>query len=105
MAKLHERRGNVTLALEHYQKFFEAYPKKSAAYIVEAAYMVAQIHARKGRKAEAEKWYNKVIYNQKALSTSEAPVGASYAAEAKYIKVSVTYDELRAIKIPNNPAS
>ena len=80
MAKLHERRGNVTLALEHYQKFFEAYPKKSAAYIVEAAYMVAQIHARKGRKAEAEKWYNKVIYNQKALSTSEAPVGASYAA-------------------------
>ena len=104
MAKLHERKGNVTLAQEFYEKYFSAYPKKNPAAIIEAAFQVATIHARKGHKTEAEKWYKKTIYNQKALSTASAPAGASYAAEAKYILVAVTYDELRAIKIPSNPA-
>lgn len=102
MAKLNERRGNLTQAQNYYKQYYQAWPKNPAS-VVESAYMVAQIYARRGRKADANTWYQKVISAQKALSQKE-PVGVGYAAEAKYILVSKTYDDLRSIRIPNNPA-
>lgn len=103
MAKLWERRGNLTKAQELYKKYYDARPKNVAG-IIESAYMVAFIHAKKGHKTDAEDWYKKVIYQQKHLSDGKNPVGASFAAEAKYILVSKTYDDLRSIRIPANPA-
>jgi tetratricopeptide (TPR) repeat protein len=103
MAKLWERRGNITRAQNYYKQYYDARPKNPTG-IIEAAFMVAQIHARKNHKTDAEDWYKKVIYQVKQNSTKQNPVGASYAAEAKYILVAKTYDDLRAIRIPNNPA-
>ncbi len=103
VAHLWERRGNITKAQENYKKYYDARPHNGAG-IIESAFMIAQIHAKKGRKTDAEDWYKKVIYQQKQFSTAKDPVGASYAAEAKYTLVAKTYDELRAIRIPSNPA-
>jgi tetratricopeptide (TPR) repeat protein len=104
MAKLQERRGNITKAQEFYKKYYDARPNNPAG-IIESAFMVAQIHAKKGRKSDSEDWYKKVIYQHKHLTSDKSPVGASFAAEAKYILVSKTYDDLRAIRIPANPAA
>lgn len=103
MAKLWERRGSITKAQELYKQYYDARPK-DAGGIVEAAFMIAKIHALKGKKSDAEDWYKKVIYQQKHLSTSGQTVGVNYAAESKYILVSKTFDDLRAIHIPANPA-
>ncbi|HMN67419.1 MAG TPA: tetratricopeptide repeat protein, partial [Bdellovibrionales bacterium] len=103
MAKLYERRGNITKAQDLYKQYYDARPRNSAG-LIEAAYKVATIHMKKGRRSDAEDWYKKVIFQQKKLSTKEAPVGVSYAAEFKYYFVSKTYDELRAIKIPQDPS-
>ncbi len=103
MAKLWERRGNITRAQEYYKQYYDARPP-NRTNIVESAFMVAQIHARKNRRSDAVDWYKKTIYQSKQFSKKEAPVGVSFAAEANYILVSATYDELRAIRIPANPA-
>ena len=102
-AKLNQRRGNITKALDLYKKYYEG-PHRQPAETIEAAFQIATLHAKKGHKTDAEDWYKKTIYQQKKLSTKEAPVGVSFAAEAKYILVAKTFDELRAIRIPANPA-
>ncbi|MGE3681652.1 MAG: tetratricopeptide repeat protein [Bdellovibrionales bacterium] len=102
MAKLQQRRGNITLAKSYYKQYYDARPKNGAA-LVEAALQIAQIHARKGQRKDAEDWYKKTIGQQKYQSQTK-PVGVRFAAEAKYILVSKIYDELKAIRIPANPA-
>jgi tetratricopeptide (TPR) repeat protein len=102
-AKLQERRGNITKAQEFYKKYYDARPK-NPGNIIEAAYIIGKIHSRKGQRNEAEEWCKKVIYQQKQFATKENPVGVSYAAECKYAMVARTYDELRSVKIPANPA-
>lgn len=103
MAKMYERRGNITKAQELYKKYYDARPNNPPG-IVESAFMVAKIHSRKGHKNDAEEWYKKVIYQQKHQSAPDKPVGVRFAAESKYILVSKTFDDLRAIKIPADPA-
>ncbi len=97
-AKLQERRGNITLAQNLYKQYYDARPKNSAQ-LVEAAWHVARIHSLKGRRSDAEDWYKKVIFQNRNLK-----VGASFAAEAKYILVAKIFDELRAVRIPADPA-
>lgn len=102
MAKLQERRGNISKAQDFYKQYYDARPK-NPEQLIESAYRVAKIFAKRGKHDDAEDWYKKVIYQQKQYSTPEKPVGASYAAECKFVLVSKTFDELRAIKIPANP--
>jgi len=102
MAQLQERRGNITKAQDLYKQYYDARPGNKAG-LIEAAYKVAKIHQAKNRKSDFEDWCKKVIYQVKVHSTKEEPVGVSYAAECRFIEVSKTFDELRAIKIPQNP--
>jgi len=101
-AKMWERRGNITKAQEFYKKYYDARPN-NPANVIEAAFQVAQIFYKKGRKNDAEEWYKKVIYQQKHIATDKT-MGASQAAHSKYILVSKTYDDFKALKIPANPA-
>lgn len=104
MAAMHERRGQITKAQGLYKEYYDARPKNPAG-LIEAAYKVATIHKLKGRRSDAEDWYKKVIYWQKRSSTNDAPVGVSYAAEAKFFLIQPTFEEFRKIKIPSNPAA
>jgi TolA-binding protein/Flp pilus assembly protein TadD len=102
MAKLNERRGNITRAQDFYKQYVDAGPS-NAANLIEAQFNVAQINLKKGKRAEFEKGCQKVISMQKRLSKSANPVGVREAAECKYVQVSKIFDELRAIRIPANP--
>lgn len=103
MAKLHERRKNMSKAQEAYEKYYQGFPPNHENHI-EAGYRVAKIYLAKTNHTEYEKWCGKVLYQQKKHSTAEKPIGASYAAECKFNTVAKTFDELRAMKIPANPA-
>ena len=103
MAKIWERRNGISKAQEYYKQYYDARPGNPSG-IIESAFKVSEIFGKKGRKQEAEDWCKKVIYQQKQFSTADKPVGVSYAAECKYGLVAKTYDELRSIKIPANPA-
>jgi TolA-binding protein len=103
LAQMDERRGAITKAQGEYKQYYDARPKNSAA-LVEAAYKVAKIHKQKNHRSDFEDWCKKVIYQQKHLSSKENPIGISYAAECRFDQVAKIYDELRAIRIPANPA-
>lgn len=104
MAKMNERRGNLTKAQEFYKEYFQRIGGGNKSNSMDAAIAIAQIDAKKGKRAEAEAGCKKVIGLYKAWATKENPVGASAAAECKFNMVAKTFDELRAIRIPNNPA-
>jgi Tfp pilus assembly protein PilF len=102
MAKLNERRGNITQAQNFYKQYVDAGPN-NPSNLIEAQYSIAQINLKKGKRSEFEAGCSKVIAMQRRLSSSKAPVGVREAAECKYIQVSKIYDELRAVRIPANP--
>jgi len=102
MAKLNERRGNITKAQEYYKQYLDAGPN-NPANLIEAQYTIAQINLKKGKRNDFEEGCKKVISMQKRLSGGNNPVGVREAAECKYIQVAKIFDELRAIRIPANP--
>jgi tetratricopeptide (TPR) repeat protein len=103
MAKIWERRGNQSKALDFYQKYYDSGAHTPAA-LVETCFAIADINSKRKNVTEADKWYNKTIAVQRKVSTKDKPVGVSFAAESKFHVVYHTYEELRAIKIPANPA-
>ncbi len=103
MAKLNERRGNLTKAQEFYKQYLSV-GGNNANSVMDAVVAIAQIDKKKGKRAEADAGCKKVIATHKRLATKENPIGASAAAECKYGTVYKTFEDLRAIRIPSNPA-
>jgi cellulose synthase operon protein C len=104
MAKIWERRGSPWKALEFYDKYYSTNPG-NAASLIESAFTMAKIREAMGHKKLAEEWYQKTIAIQRRVSKSDNPVGAAAAAESKFKLVYKTYEELRSIRIPTNPAN
>lgn len=103
LAKMWERRGNQTKALDYYQRYYDSNPKNAAA-LVETTFAIAETYQKRKNIKNADTWYNRTIAVQRRVSTKEAPVGIGFAAESKFRIVYHTYEELRAIRIPANPA-
>ena len=103
IAKMWERRGNQSKTLEAYQKYYDSNPHNPSA-LIETMFSIAEIYNKKHNTTEADKWYKRTVSSQKNVSTKDKPVGVSFAAEAKFHLVYHTYEELRATKIPANPA-
>src|SRR5689334_9714712 len=102
MAKLNERRGNITKAAEFYKQYLDAGPNQPAN-LIEAQFAIAQINLKKGKRNDYEEGCKKVINLQRSRSKADNPIGVREAAECKYVQVAKIYDELKAIRIPANP--
>lgn len=103
IAKMYDRRGMQSKALEYYQKYYDSGARTPAA-LVEATFSIADIYNKRRNTKDADKWYKRTVSIQKKISTSDKPVGVNFAAEAKFHLVYHTYEELRSIRIPANPA-
>jgi cellulose synthase operon protein C len=103
IAKMYERRQNANKAMEYYQKYIDSNPHNPSA-LVESTFAIAEIHNKKKHVKDADTWYTKTVAVQRRLSSKEKPVETGMAAEAKFHLVYHTYEELRAIRIPANPA-
>ena len=103
MGKLNERRGSITKAMDSYKQYYDS-GVPNPEQRIESAWRVAKILSKKSRANDADEWYKKVAYQQRKHSTTEKPIGVSYAAEIVYNRVFKTYTDLRAVRIPNNPA-
>ncbi len=104
MAKLWERRPNLRRALDYHNQYYKSNPG-SAALLVETVFTIAKINESLGRRKDAEEFFNKTIAIQRRVSKSDNPIGAASAAEAKFKLIHKTYEELRGIRIPSNPAN
>ena len=101
IAKMYERQKRWDSAIKSYEEYLRGATTPAGA--IEATFTIAQIRDRLKQKPAAEEGYKKTIALQRRLAAKEN-VGASFAAEAKFKLIYKTYEELRAIKIPNNPA-
>ncbi|MGE0762528.1 MAG: tetratricopeptide repeat protein [Bdellovibrionales bacterium] len=104
MAKVWERRNNPRQALKYYLEYHAMNPS-NAGGLVESTFAIAKIYERLGNRKQMEEWYKKTIAIQRRVSRSDNPIGVQYAAEAKFHLVYKTYEELRSIRIPANPAN
>ncbi len=103
LAKMDDRRGQAKSAMDNYDKYIKSGPSESLR-IVESAFRIAELHQQRREADEAEKGFRRVIAISKRLASAGQPAGVQYAAEAKFHIVYKNYDELKSIRIPNNPA-
>ena len=103
-AKVLERNGMFEKAISEYNRYVTSGTTHRAG-IIEAAFTMAKLHERLNHAKPAKEWYEKTVALQKKLSSAEKPVGASFAAEAKFQLVRHLYDDLIAIPVPANSAA
>lgn len=104
IARIWEKRQNYNMATKYYEQYINSNPTNGAS-VVEAAFKMAQINEIRKRMKPAEEWYQKTVSIQRRLSKGGNLVGVSFAAEAKFKLVYKTYEELKRIRIPQNPAA
>lgn len=102
MARIYERQSRWDSALGQYEKYINS-GTSNAAGVVEAHYRIAKIHERRNRRKLVDEWMEKTVAVQQRLARRGAAVGVSFAAEAKFYLVSKTFNDLVAIRIPQNP--
>ncbi len=104
IARIWEKRGSYKWACIYYDKYINSNPV-NASSVVEAAFKLGSLNELRKRRKASEDWYKKTVAIQRRLAKGGKVVGVRYAAEAKFILVKKTYDELRRIKIPRSPAA
>lgn len=103
LAKMDDRRGMAKQAIENYDKYISSGPNE-ATRIVESAFRIGELHQQRREIEPAEKSFRRTVAISKRLAGEGKPAGVPYAAEAKFNLVAKNYDDLKAIRIPNNPA-
>ena len=103
LAKMDDRRGQAKMAIENYDKYIKSGPSESL-HIVESAFRIGELHMQRRQADDAEEAFRRTVAISKRLSGSGKPAGVPYASEAKFHLVYKHYDELKSIRIPNNPA-
>ncbi len=104
MATIYRKQGSITKASEKYQEYVAARPS-SQEKLVEASYHVYDIARKKRMNGEADEWKQRTLSMQRRFAPDKRGVGATYAAQIKLEDAVKSFDELRAIRIPANPAA
>ncbi len=101
IAKIYQRMGQSDKAIAQFNKYISSGTSNKSG-LVEAAYTIAKLHEQHERHKVAREWYEKTVGMQRRLSTEGRPVGASFAAEAKFKLIYKYYEDLVSIRIPMN---
>lgn len=104
MATLYRKQGSISKASEKYQEYVGARPSFEEK-VVESSYWIYFIAKQKRMNAEADQWRQRTLSLQKRFAPEKRGVGAMYAAKIKLEDANKSFDELRAIRIPANPAN
>lgn len=103
IATIERKRNFFTKSVEDYKKYIASgagTPEKN----IEAAFHIADITQRLGRRAEAEEWRVKTLNLQRRAAPQKKGPGAEYAAKIKFAETAKLVDELKSLRIPNDPA-
>ncbi len=103
IATLYRKQNSLSKASEKYQDYVNA-GSGSHERIVESAYWVHDMSARLGRRKISDDWKQKTLSLQRRYSPEKKGVGATYAAKIKLAETSTVFSDLKAIRIPADPA-
>ena len=98
MATLYRKRKQFSLASTAYRDYINV--AKLDERSVEAGYHVYEIAKRLNQNSLMEEWKQKTLSMHRRLGGS---AGAQYAAKIKLAEANLIYQELKSVKIPQNP--
>lgn len=98
MATLYRKRKQFALASSAYRDYVNL--SKLDERSVEASYHVYDIALRQNQRSLSEEWKQKTLGMNRRLG---GVAGAQYAAKIKLHDADLIYQELKAVKIPQNP--
>ena len=104
MANLQRKQGSLSKASENYQNYVNS-GAGSQERNVESAFWVFDISKRLNRVSAMNDWKKKTLGLQKAYAPNKKGPGAQYAAQIKLADATLIFNDLKAIRIPANPAA
>jgi TolA-binding protein len=102
MAEIHRRAGQNKAAADRYKEYFGFFLDNEKS--IEAGYRVYDYFKSQNNSHDTEVWKHKVLNAQRKLNPKKKGPGASWAAKILLDDASVFFYEMRAIKIPSDPA-
>jgi TolA-binding protein len=99
-----ERQKLSSRAIQYYKLYIDSNPT-NLSHLIEAHFKIADYSDQLKRRNDAKEWYEKTIGVQRRLSSRTKGVGAWYAAESKLRITKPLLDDLKSIRIPQNPAN
>lgn len=103
IATLYRKQGSLSKASEKYQEYVNR-GGGSSEKNVESAYWVYDMARKLNKSQLANDWKRKTLGLQKNYAPNRKGVGATYAAKIKLEEADGLFSELKAIRIPGNPA-
>lgn len=99
IGEIYEKRNSLAMANGYYEQYINAGPR-DMKLVITAAYRIAKNAEKAGNRKKSEEWYRKVIGLKKRAG---GDIGSREAAEAQFKFVLPTLEELKSIRIPNDP--
>lgn len=102
VAKIHDKAGQVSAAMAKYKEYLSG-GASDPANVVEANGRLFELSKAK-RSDETESWRNKTIAVARRLAAEGKKFDASWPARARLAECEEIFQEMKAIKFPNNVA-
>ncbi|MGZ5279375.1 MAG: tetratricopeptide repeat protein, partial [Pseudobdellovibrionaceae bacterium] len=103
IATLHRKQGSLSKASENYLNYVNS-GAGTQERNVESAFWVYDISRRLNRISLMDDWKKKTLRLQKSYAPNRKGPGSTYAAKIKLGDATVVFNELKNIRIPQNPA-
>ena len=101
MAQIYRQLNQRSAAVDKFEEYVGSNPS-DYENVVEAHYWLSQLVRV---PSEAKEWKEKTINVQRRLAQKKRNVGVKYAARLRYEDANQTFQQLRAVRIPANPAN
>lgn len=99
IGEIYEKRNSLAMANGYYEQYLNAGPR-DMRLVITAAYRIAKNAEKAGNRKKSEEWFRKVIALKKKAG---GDIGSRESAEAQFKFVLPTLEELKSIRIPNDP--
>ena len=103
MATLYRKQGALSKASEKYQDYVKA-GTGAPERIVESAYYIHEMSKKLNRGKISDEWKQKTLSLQKKYAPNKKGIGATFVAKIKLEETERAFGDLKAIRIPANPA-
>lgn len=101
MAQIYRQLNQRSASVEKFEEYIDSNPSEYEN-VIEAHYWLSQLVRV---PSEAKEWKEKTIIVQKRLAQKKKNVGVKYAARLRLDDANQTFQKLRSVKIPANPAN
>lgn len=103
MAQIHRKAGQNSAAIGKYTEYIEK-GGRSQEKVVESAYWVTELNRRQKAITKSNEWRLKTLSIQKRFAPNGKGVGAGFAAKLKLEDAQQTFNEMKAVTFPADPA-